>query len=324
MCLVEGHRALLGEREWGIRPFSPLIRPLFGANECSCYKKLNKERGERRERKPYMRTHFLSIDTIQRVIIGENMIKIKKIEKKEAENPEIEKKEENKEADKKECIKIILLSLVGVVIIGYFDGFAPVPYGMKAGGKCVLFIGIPLLYQSVFGRKDSDFSIGAMFSRDKRALCVAGGMGLFVFTVIFGSYLLLGAVVDLSAVTGQLDERMNINAGNFVAVAVYIATCNSFLEEFYFRGFLFFRLKEYGSRAMAQIGSSVIFALYHVAIMVTWFEWWVFCLCMVALVIGGVIFNCLDEKTESLYPSWLTHGCANVAINTVGMILFFG
>ena len=42
--------------------------------------------------------------------------------------------------------------------------------------------------------------------------------------------------------------------------------------------------------------------------------------CLV-LVIGGMIFNWLNEKLDTIYCSWLTHMFANFAINTIGFIL---
>ncbi len=219
-----------------------------------------------------------------------------------------------------EVLKILLLSLVGVAIIGYFDGFAPIPYLWKACGKIVLFLSVPLVY----GKLTPSVDYKTLFKLQKQPLLVGGALGFGVICLILGTYFLLFPYLDFSAVEGQLDLRMNINESNFMIVAVYIALCNSFLEEFYFRGFLFFRLKAVSSPLFAHGASSVIFALYHVAIMVTWFDWWVFALCMLALVIGGVLFNLLDDGTESLYPSWLTHGCANVAINSIGAMLLYG
>lgn len=244
----------------------------------------------------------------------EKVEKVGKLDKKEQKDKIPKTKEQ-----KRNIWEILVLSIIAVGIIGYFDGFAPLPYALKATGKICLFIGTPLLYS----RRHPSFSVKKLFALEKKPLKLAGLLGFGVFSLILGSYILLQNVVDLSAVTGELESRMNINASNFMVVALYIATCNSFLEEFFFRGFLFFRLKENCSVFQAHLLSSVIFALYHVAIMVTWFEWWVFTLCMIALVIGGVLFNLLDESTVSLYPSWLTHGCANLAINTIGMILFY-
>lgn len=220
----------------------------------------------------------------------------------------------------KAFLEILFLSLIAVGVIGYFDGVAPIPYLWKACGKICLFVGVPLFYQW----RVKDGAVRGLLQFEKKPLRVAFLLGGLVFAVIFGTYLLFRGMVDLSSVTGELDSRMNINEGNFVVVAVYIALCNSFLEEFFFRGYLYGRLRGCCSFLVAQGVSAVVFALYHVAIMVTWFEMWVFLLCMLALVIGGVIFNLMVEWTGSLYPSWVTHGCANLAINSVGMILFYG
>ncbi len=225
----------------------------------------------------------------------------------------------NKDA-KKNCRLILFLGLLGVGIIGYFDAFAPIPYLWKASGKCCLFLGIPLIY----GKFRPGLSYRPLFRLEKQSLRRGILLGVGVFSLILGTYVLLGSLLDLSAVTGELEARLSINAGNFLLVALYIATCNSFLEEFFFRGFLFFRLKEELGRVPAHLLSALLFSVYHVAIMVTWFDAWVFVLCLLALVVGGVLFNLLDEPNESLYPSWLTHGCANLAINSIGMILFYG
>ena len=45
-------------------------------------------------------------------------------------------------------------------------------------------------------------------------------------------------------------------------------------------------------------------------------------LLMAGLVAGGLIFNALCLRFESVYPAWFAHMAANFAINTVGFILF--
>ena len=41
-----------------------------------------------------------------------------------------------------------------------------------------------------------------------------------------------------------------------------------------------------------------------------------------ALFVGGVILNILDSKCNTVYHAWIVHIFANLAINTIGMILF--
>ena len=68
--------------------------------------------------------------------------------------------------------------------------------------------------------------------------------------------------------------------------------------------------------------SSVLFAAYHIAMMIGWFDWPVVLLSMLGLVVGGVIFNFVNEKYNNIYISWLVHMFANFATNTIGFILF--
>jgi membrane protease YdiL (CAAX protease family) len=51
------------------------------------------------------------------------------------------------------------------------------------------------------------------------------------------------------------------------------------------------------------------------------FDFSLYVLCLLALVVAGFVLNLLDEKDASLYPSWIVHAFANFAINTVGFIL---
>lgn len=68
--------------------------------------------------------------------------------------------------------------------------------------------------------------------------------------------------------------------------------------------------------------SALAFSLYHVAMMLWWFDFAVFLLALLGLAVGGIIFNVLEAKTRSIFPGWMVHMFANFAINTVGFILF--
>ena len=135
-------------------------------------------------------------------------------------------------------------------------------------------------------------------------------------------YFLLKDVFDFSAVTTTLTANIGVNGKNFIFVSLYISFINSLLEEFFFRGFAFLTLKKRASRFYAYCFSALIFALYHVAMMIGWFSWEVFAIILLGLFVGGLLFNVLNEKSNTIYPSWFVHMFANFAINTVGFILF--
>ena len=151
------------------------------------------------------------------------------------------------------------------------------------------------------------------------------GMGLLlgggIFAVILLVFFLFRPFLDLDAIAAGLMGKEGISRENFLWVALYISIVNSLLEELLFRGLGWLQLRKHTSEGFAMIFSAAAFAAYHVAILDGWFTWWVYGLCMLGLFLGGLIFNYLDRR-GSLLPSWLAHAGANLAINTVGLIMF--
>ena len=97
-------------------------------------------------------------------------------------------------------------------------------------------------------------------------------LGIGVYIIIVGSYFLTRNIIDFSNVTSSLSKNMGITSTNFIYVSLYISLMNSFLEEFFFRGFGFITLKKYTSRKTAYLFSSVLFAIYHIGMLVGMFN----------------------------------------------------
>lgn len=202
--------------------------------------------------------------------------------------------------------------------MAYIDGILKANYFAKSAIKLVLFLALPTLY----ARVDKGIQIKPLFHPDKQGLGLALPLCVGVYVVILGGYLLLRDVFDFSAITGALTGNIGVNRDNFVFVSLYISFVNSLLEEFFFRGFAFLTIKRLTSRTFAYIFSAAAFSIYHVAMMIGWFSPLVFGLVLIGLFAGGLIFNFLNEKSGTIYPSWFVHMFANFAINTVGFILF--
>ncbi len=191
-------------------------------------------------------------------------------------------------------------------------------YALKSLCKIPLFLGVPLLF-SASGLSSPAKTYVSGWRKGLRLGLPLGG-GVFVF--LLGAYALLGPYFDFSAVTGALEADVGVTGNNFWLVSLYIAFVNSFLEEFFFRGFGFLSLGEALGPKAAYLFSSLLFALYHVAIMASWFSLALFLLLTAGLVAAGLLFNWLDSRTNSLYPSWFVHICTNLAINSIGFLLF--
>lgn len=210
--------------------------------------------------------------------------------------------------------KIPVLVLLACTLMALVDAVWQPGYIVKSVVKMVLFIGIP-----VFGYRDT---IKPFLQPDKKGLSAAVLLGITVYGIVVGGYLVFRNVFDFSALTKSLGETTGVHRGNFLWVAVYISFVNSFLEEFFFRGFSFITLKKYTSRNFALLFSSLAFSLYHIAMMIGWFGLPVILLSLSGLFLGGLLFNLCDEKRGSIYLSWLIHMFANFATNTIGFMLF--
>ncbi len=191
-------------------------------------------------------------------------------------------------------------------------------YVIKSLIKMAAFLLLPLVYSLCGGR----FNLKEMLKPRKNGLLIAVGVGLAVYLIVVGAYFGFRNVFDFSSMTKSITSSTGVNKDNFLFVAIYISFANSFLEEFFFRGFAFLHLKKVVDKRWAYIVSAGAFALYHIAMMIGWFNGAVVALCMVGLFIGGIIFNRFAEWQDNIYLSWLIHMFANFATNTIGFIEF--
>lgn len=218
----------------------------------------------------------------------------------------------------KSVIAIVSIVALGCLIMGITDAIIKPTYVIKSIVKIIFFLVIPMIYFW----KTKEIDIKKIIVPNKRGFIIALLLGIAVYVLIIGAYMILKDIYDFSKITGLLTSNVGVNSGNFVFVAIYISFFNSLLEEFFFRGIAFLGMLTYSGKKSSYMFSSIMFALYHVAIMIGWFSIGLFLLVMVGLIIGGVLFNYLNEKSGNVYSSWAVHMFANFAINTIGFILF--
>ena len=219
---------------------------------------------------------------------------------------------------KRSIILILAVTVLCCLVMAFVDGVLRPGYAVKSAIKVAMFMLIPLLASRI----DRSVLYLPLLYPKKKGLLTAVAFGIGTYVVILGGYFLVSPFFDFSQIAGALTANAGVTKGNFLYVSLYISFANSFLEEFFFRGFVFTNLKRLSGRKMAYIFSAVTFSLYHVAMMIGWFSFGLFLLVMVGLMAGGMIFNWLNEKLDTIYCSWLTHMFANFAINTIGFILF--
>ncbi len=218
----------------------------------------------------------------------------------------------------KRALLIILVVVINCILMGIVDAVIVPHYFIKSLIKLFLFLVGPIITFIIY--KDIEYK--SILKINKKCILKSLGLGISIFIFILVSYFILGNIFDLSNITNSLTNDIGVNIDNYLYVSIYISIVNSFLEEFFFRGFSFLILKKYSSFRLSLFFSSITFSLYHIAIMISWFNIWTLLLLIVVLFIGGLIFNYINLKYENIYSSWLVHMFANIAINILGFILF--
>lgn len=220
-------------------------------------------------------------------------------------------------AERKKAVFLCGIVAVCCAVMLAVDGLLLPPYAVKSAIKVIFFLACPLLFC-----KAAHIDLRPFFKLGKKTAVFSLGLGAGLFLLILGAYALTRNVFDFSKITGTLTENIGVDKDNFLYVSLYISFMNSFLEEFFFRVFAFLTLRRFVSLRFAYLFSAASFTVYHVAMMSGWFGVGPYLLVLAGLFIGGLLFDFLNQRFESIYASWFVHMFANFAINCIGFMLF--
>lgn len=208
---------------------------------------------------------------------------------------------------------IMGLVLICCVAMAFVETVVEPAYAVKSAAKVVVFLLFPLIFSKMAKIRLFDHS----FALNKKSLVKLLALGALIYTVIFGGYRLTTNIFDYASLVRSLSTDQKVDNNSFLGVALYISFGNSFLEEFLFRQVAFLQLSKYTARKTAYLFSSAAFAVYHIAMIGTSFPLPLLLLALIGLMIGGLIFDYVDERDQTIYNSWIIHMFADFAIMTI-------
>jgi membrane protease YdiL (CAAX protease family) len=114
--------------------------------------------------------------------------------------------------------------------------------------------------------------------------------------------------------------------GAFAAMGVFYAGFHSFLEEYYWRWFVFGQLRRLIPWTTAALVSSLAFMAHHVLVLACYFGWtsWATWLFSLSVAVGGVVWCWIYQRSGSLVGPWLSHLLIDAAIFTIGYDIVHG
>ncbi|WP_051931822.1 CPBP family intramembrane glutamic endopeptidase [Clostridium sp. KNHs214] len=216
---------------------------------------------------------------------------------------------------------ILISSVIACFFMYYVEQVMKVDYLTKTIAKIVVFTIIPYIYIRLYKKSNIITSLRCK-ETNKNNIKIGIILGSISFIVILVTYFILKDVINLQSISQELQNKSKVTPVNFLFVAAYITFGNSFLEEFFFRGFIFLNLYEINHKKTAYVFSSLFFALYHMAIFKTWFDIKLILLALFGLITIGFVFDYIDTKSKNFFNSWIVHILADAAIMLIGMRMF--
>jgi membrane protease YdiL (CAAX protease family) len=195
-----------------------------------------------------------------------------------------------------------------------------------AAGKVVQF-SIPLLYFALVLRRRP-----AWQAPTRDGLFLGVGFALLVAAAMFAVYFGGLRSSSLFAATGERIRQRVQELGlgtplGYLALSAFLCVAHSFLEEYYWRWFVFGRLRALLPFAPALALASLGFMAHHVVILWVFFPGKVLTAVVPAalgVAAGGAVWAWIYERGGSLLAPWLSHLLIDAALFAIGWDLVQG
>ena len=158
-----------------------------------------------------------------------------------------------------------------------------------------------------------------------------GGLGVGLLTgLIVGAVIGLAALVfgifdmDMGQLAGEVDQMGLTTPRAYLLGALGWTFVNSLMEEYVYRWFVFSQCERLMPRFVAVLASATVFTTHHVIALSTYLPMYLTALASLGVFLGGVLWAVLYSRYRSIWPGWISHIIADVAVFAVGWQLLFG
>ena len=148
--------------------------------------------------------------------------------------------------------------------------------------------------------------------------------GVAIFLCIVGGYALVGRQwVDPEHIRHVADSVGLSSPLVYLGAAAYWCCVNSILEEYVWRWFVYRKCEVLFPVIGAVLMSGLFFTIHHVIALHAYFDFRISVLGSIGVFVGGVIWSWFYLKFRSIWPGWVSHVWADLAVFGVGYHLFF-
>jgi membrane protease YdiL (CAAX protease family) len=156
-------------------------------------------------------------------------------------------------------------------------------------------------------------------------LLTFGGMLALYYGVLRGQPALAGTT---DALLAKLHDAGVHSTETFLAMALFLSVLHAAFEEYYWRWFVFGRLRRGLPWLLAAAIAAVGFTLHHVIVLAAYLPpthaWFLVPLLSLAIAVGGFVWSVIYHRTGSLLGAWAAHVLADLGIMCCGYDLCQG
>ncbi|MBD2102417.1 CPBP family intramembrane glutamic endopeptidase [Leptolyngbya sp. FACHB-261] len=148
--------------------------------------------------------------------------------------------------------------------------------------------------------------------------------GLLIFGAILAAYWLIGTHwLDPAEIQAKVQQIGRLNPSTYLLSSIYWSLFNSLAEEYSWRWFVYRQFEALLPRTPAIVLSALAFTLHHIIGLAAYAEWRVVLLGSVGVFIGGALWSWSYQAYRSIWPSYISHSLADIALAIVGWQLLF-
>ncbi|MEM9294535.1 MAG: CPBP family intramembrane glutamic endopeptidase [Planctomycetota bacterium] len=134
--------------------------------------------------------------------------------------------------------------------------------------------------------------------------------------------------IDVGPMREKIVQMGLDNLWLYLAGALYWCTINSLLEEYFWRWFIFSRLRDVLPKSalgitLAVIACGLLFTAHHVVALSVYFDWTTTLLASAGVFVGGVTLSLLYLRYRNIWACYVSHVYPDVIIFYLGYQLIF-
>jgi membrane protease YdiL (CAAX protease family) len=155
-------------------------------------------------------------------------------------------------------------------------------------------------------------------------LGVGAASGAVIGVSILAAYwLLVDDRIDPDLVREAARSMTLLSPPKYLLAAAGWTLVNSLMEEYVYRWFVFRQFRKLFGNVAAIVGSALVFTTHHVIAVSQYLGPVMTILASSGVFIGGLLWGWLYLRYRSIWPAWISHVFADVAVFVVGWFLLF-